>query len=329
MQLEKNKGWIQAVSPFHAGEQAIQTRLGVRDKMENIGRRFIRESMPDQHRKFYEQLPFVMLGSVDSEGHPWTSLLTAQARFITSPDAVTLQIQARPLPGDPLNNTLRENTDIGLLGIELETRRRNRLNGKIKAVAEDGFAITVAQSFGNCPQYIQKRQLHWLPERQTAAPKDPQRFTQFTQPMRRLIANADTLFIASCYAESAESANQGVDVSHRGGKPGFVRIENERTFTFPNFTGNNFYNTLGNLLLNDRVGILFLDFEAGHILSITGHAEIIWRGEELKAFEGAEQLVRITADKIIYLPEALPFRWDFQEYSPSLAFTGHWNQTGL
>ena len=329
MQSENNTGWTQEASPFHKGEQAIQTRLGVRDRMENIGRRFIREFMLESHRKFYEQLPFVIVGNVDAEGYPWASLIAGESGFITTPDAVTLQIQARPLAGDPLNHSLRDHADIGLLGIDLATRRRNRMNGRIQAVSEDGFAVAVTQSFGNCPQYIQKRQLRWLPERLTANSQNPQVLTQLTKPMQQLIANADTLFIASRYAAKNNSANQGVDVSHRGGKPGFVRIENEHAFTFPNFTGNSFYNTLGNLLLDNRVGILFLDFEAGHLLSITGHAEIIWDSKALKAFEGAEQLVRITPDKIIYLPEALPFRWDFQEYSPSLAFTGDWSPTAV
>ena len=240
MQLEKDQGWTQDMSPFHKGEQAIQTRLGVRDRMENMGRRFIREFMLDSHRKFYEQLPFVILGSVDVGGRPWASLISGQPGFITTPDAVTLQLQAHPLSGDPLNHTLCKHADIGLLGIDLETRRRNRVNGRIQAVSEDGFAIAVTQSFGNCPQYIQKRQLHWLPERLTTVTQDPQHLTQLTKPMQQLIANADTLFIASRYTENDNNANQGVDVSHRGGKPGFVRIENDRTFTFPNFTGNSF-----------------------------------------------------------------------------------------
>jgi len=325
MHPKKLNGWTQEISPFHKGEQEIQTRLGLRDKMENIGRRFIRTYLPDQHRQFYEQLPFLLVGSVDEGGRPWASAIAGRPGFITSPNDVTLAIKARPLAGDPLNNNLRENANIGLLGIELETRRRNRMNGKIKAVEEDGFAIAVAQSFGNCPQYIQKRQFHWLPERLAEISPAAQHLAQFTESMKALIAQADTFFIATSYADRSHDANQGVDVSHRGGRPGFVRIESDRAFTFPNFTGNNFYNTLGNILLDCRVGILFPNFDAGHLLSITGRAEIIWEGETLKAFQGAEQLVRITADKIVYLPDALPFRWDFQESSPSLKLTGNWH----
>lgn len=323
MTREQTKLSTPAGSPFHRGEQYAQTRLGIRDKMENIGRRLIRPSMPDQHRAFYEQLPFLMVGSADAQGRPWASILTGSPNFVTSPDEVTLNIQTQPLPGDPLNDGLHKNADIGLLGIDLETRRRNRVNGKIEAISADGFSVAVSQSFGNCPQYIQTRQLEWLPER-PAAVESVQRLTRLTSSMLQMIAKADTLFIATRFAEGAASLNQGIDVSHRGGKPGFVRIEEERTFIFPNFSGNSFYNTLGNLVLVPRVGILVLNFEAGHLLSITGHADVVWEGKEVQAFQGAEQLVRITADEIVYLPAALPFRWSFREYSPTLELTGDW-----
>ncbi len=331
--------WPHVDSPFHEGEQAIQARMGVRDKMETIGRRFIRGHMPDQHRQFYEQLPFLILGSVDESSsldggqhrRPWASIIVGEspspesAGVITSPDANTLVIRGRPLAGDPLANHLLEGTDVGLLGIDLATRRRNRVNGVITSADEQGFAIAVTQSFGNCPQYIQKRQIHWLPERLKNAEDTARHSSQFDESMNALIQNADTLFIATQYSTSHTQANHGVDVSHRGGKPGFVKIEGDRTIIFPDFSGNNFFNTLGNIMLDPRVGILFIDFEAGHLLSLTGRADILWDGDELNAFEGAERLIRITADEIVYAPEVLPFRWDFQEYSPSLDFTGNWS----
>lgn len=316
--------WTQAASPFHEGEQAIQAKLGIRDKMEGIGRRFIRNYMPDQHRQFYEQLPFVMAGSVDSQGRPWASLLAGKPGFITAPDERTLQLQVQPLAGDPLSENLCVGVDLGLLGIQLETRRRNRVNGTVSAIANNSITVGVTQSFGNCPQYIQKRQLHWLSQEISPTAVAPQQFTQFTASMQLLISQADTLFIATSYTDGEVSLSKGVDVSHRGGKPGFVRIEGDRTLIFPDFSGNNFYNTLGNIALNNRASLLFPDFEQGHILTLTGHADIIWEGTDLDNFKGAERLIRVTAEDILHLPAALPFRWDFQEYSPSLNFTGQW-----
>lgn len=317
-------GWSQDISPFHAGEKAVQELAGVRNKAEKIGRRFIRDFMPDQHREFYGKLPFIFVGSLDQQSRPWASILTNQQSFITSPDNQTLQFQAKPLLGDRLIDNLKLNANLGFLGIELHTRRRNRVNGKVTAIAPDNFTVKITQSFGNCPQFIHKRNLVWLPEHWDNQVNQAQTFKQFTPEIINLVSNADSFYLTTSFKGKYEEDNEGVDMSHRGGKAGFVNIEGDRTFIFPNFAGNNFYNTLGNLYLNNRIGILFIDFNTGDLVSLTGTAEIIWQGQQLENFKGAEQLIRVTADDILYLPKTLPFRWDFEEYSPANNFVGDW-----
>ena len=63
-------GWNHAETPFHAGKQQVQERIGVRDKIETFARRVVRDYMPEQHREFYAQLPFVLIGTVDDRGRP-------------------------------------------------------------------------------------------------------------------------------------------------------------------------------------------------------------------------------------------------------------------
>ena len=317
-------GWTQEISPFHDGEKAVQELAGVRSKAEKIGRRFIRDFMPEQHQEFYSQLPFIFVGSLDEQSRPWASILTNKQAFVTSPDNKTLQFQASPLLGDRLSDNLKVDANLGFLGIELHTRRRNRVNGKVTAIAPDNFSVHVAQSFGNCPQFIHKRNLVWLPERFENSVNQAQTFDHFTPAIAQLISNADSFYLATSFNGKYEKDNEGVDMSHRGGKPGFVKIEGDRTFIFPNFAGNNFYNTLGNLHLNNRIGVLFIDFETGNLISLTGTAEIIWEDEQLTNFKGAEQLIRVTAEEILYLQETLPFRWEFDEYSPANEFVGDW-----
>ena len=146
-----------APSPFHRGEQEIQSRFGVREQIENVGQRFIRDHLPDEHRQFYPQLPMLPVGSIDKAGRPWASVLVGRPGFMHSPDPRTLEIHARPLFGDPLNDNLTQGVQLGLLGIEYSTRRRNRLNGVLSLMEEGYLRISVGQSFGNCPQYIQAR----------------------------------------------------------------------------------------------------------------------------------------------------------------------------
>ncbi|HVK75492.1 MAG TPA: hypothetical protein VM734_19315, partial [Kofleriaceae bacterium] len=150
-------GWPGDESPFHPGEQLIQAREGMRDRVERAGRKVIRAAMPDQHRELFGRLPYLVIGGVDAARRPWATLLAGPPGFVTTPDDRTLAIAAAPVDGDPLAAALVPGAPIAVLGIELATRRRNRANGTVAARAAGGLTIAVAQSFGNCPQYIQAR----------------------------------------------------------------------------------------------------------------------------------------------------------------------------
>ena len=314
-------------SPFHEGERLAQERSGVRDKMERIGRRAIRDHLPDQHREFYAELPFVLVGTVDGRGRPWASLVPGRAGFMTTPDDRTLDVAAPPLFGDPLDKTLAEGAHIGVLGIQLHSRRRNRMVGRVAAVRSDGFTIAVTRAFGNCPQYIQTREVEVRSgiDRPRAA-RTVRRSDTIDPPARRIVERADTLFIATAHLGGSEADPRGADVSHRGGKPGFVKVEDERSFVFPDFSGNFHFNTVGNILLNPRAGFLFVEFETGDLVYLTGGAEIVWDGGTVEAFRGAQRLIRFSADEVVRVERSLPLRFTFGEYSPLLENTGSWTQ---
>src|SRR5476649_180302 len=145
-------------SPFHAGEQKIQSLAGVRDRIELRGRAVILDYMPEQHRAFFPALTFMAVGLADQNGHPWATTLSGPPGFMSSAEENLLAIKAWLDPGDPLFSCLRDGAPVGGLGIELSTRRRNRINGRIEnCVIGEGFSIRVQQSFGNCPKYIQAR----------------------------------------------------------------------------------------------------------------------------------------------------------------------------
>jgi uncharacterized protein len=311
---------VAPLSPWHEGERLVQERVGTAERMARVGGRAIRDVMPDQHRDFFAQLPFVVIGSVDREGLPWASLLAGTPGFVHSPDPRRLVIAAQPPPGDPLHGALRPGAKLGILGIELPTRRRNRMNGRVVAIGETGFTIAVEQSFGNCPQYIQRR------DYQPAPPRDMrvESFTTLDDAARDLIAAADTCFVASFARGGDASARYGVDVSHRGGRPGFIGIDGDGALVIPDYAGNGFFNTLGNLVVNPRAGLLFVDFAGGDLLQLSGTTTIVWDGPELAAFAGAERLWRLIPIEGRWLRGALPLRLDLREYSPTLAGTGTW-----
>lgn len=315
-------------NPFHAGEQAVHERLGIRERMVDLGQRVIRTAMPEQHQRFFEQLPFMLVGSVDATGRPWASPLVGPPGFVQAPDAKRLDFHARPVAGDPLVEGLGLGAQLGFLGIELHTRRRNRVNGHVVAADAQGFSVEVDQSVGNCPQYIQGREFRWVRDAADVQPRAAQGLITLDTDARALIARSDTLFIATQAPATADvpdvKTGRGADVSHRGGRPGFVKIEDDRTFLVPDFTGNFFFMTLGNLQLNPRAGVLFIDFDAGDLLTLTGTAEVVWGDDELKTFEGAERAWRFRIEAGWRLREALPLRWAFRDLSPHSAITGTW-----
>lgn len=285
-----------AASPFHAGERAAQARAGAAEQGERLARG-IRDFMPDQHRELFTKLPFVLLGSLDEQGRPWASLLTGDAGFVSSPSPRALVVAARPLPGDALRAGLRPGAALGLLGIELPTRRRNRANGKLLRVSEDGFELLVEQSFGNCPKYIQARSGAFTPAALVAWPEPEHQV--LSARAERVLARCDTSFIATRSAEPERGGAEGVDVSHRGGPAGFIRVRRvagASVLTLPDYRGNFMFNTFGNLEQDPRAGLLALGFETGELLSLTGTARVLWEGAELAASAGAERLLELRVE---------------------------------
>ncbi|CAN5170490.1 hypothetical protein BH09MYX1_BH09MYX1_08650 [soil metagenome] len=308
-------------SPFHRGEKAVQTRAGVRMIAERSGR-FIRSELPDEDREFFAELLYVIVGTVDAAGNPFASMLVGVPGFVSSLDDHTLVIEASIIPGDPIASGLTVGASIGLLGIELETRRRNRANGVITSVSGDRIVVDVHESFGNCPQYIQTR----APLSAVRRAQRPPQIENAALSLRALevLRAADTLFIASAFPN--ESGPGGVDVSHRGGKPGFVAASGEdaTVLTMPDFSGNNFFMTLGNLQENPRAGMVVVDFATGAMLSLTGTTEIVWEGAEVESFLGAQRLVKLRVSGGVLLEGAIPFTWSAPGYAKQLARTGSW-----
>ncbi|MCI0356152.1 MAG: pyridoxamine 5'-phosphate oxidase family protein, partial [Acidobacteria bacterium] len=160
-----------------------------------------------------------------------------------------------------------------------------------------------------CPKYIQAR----APEADAAGAVEaslPQRGPRLTEAQQRRLAQADTFFLASFHAEG------GVDVSHRGGHPGFVRMLDPSTLAWPDYHGNNLFNTLGNLELNPNAGLLFIDFETGTTLQLTGKCNVIWEAERAAQFPGAQRVMEFHIEEVLERTSATGLRWRLLDYSP-------------
>lgn len=312
------------VTTWNAGEIAMQSRVGVADRMAEVGKTAIRDRLIDQHRQFFPLLPFVVLGAVDPAGNAWATLRGGRPGFMRAASADRLSIRIPRDHGDPADAGMEDGDGLALLGIDLRTRRRNRLNGPVSRYDDEGFDLVVEQSFGNCPRYIQMREFSFTrdPAKPSAEPSIPQKAAD--DRLRALIQSADTLFVASYVPR--ETGHRQVDVSHRGGKPGFVRIDSDSVITVPDFAGNLFFNTLGNFLVNPKGGLAFPDWETGDLLQLTGDVEVILDSPEIKDFQGAERFWRFKPHQILYRPNALPLRWAAspEGQSPNSLLTGNW-----
>jgi len=305
----------------------IQTKLGTHETVMSYAPNFIRDHMPEQHRAFYAGLPMFLVGSIDHRNRPWASAVFGQPGFLRSPDPAVLQVRSPLVFGDPLKKNLKQGSPLGFLGLEFHTRRRNRLTGKVTASDDGGFQIAVDQAFGNCPQYIQARNFEVLPEvAQMGAPREVKHLNKLDQRARQIISRAECFFIATHYSQDADNPTHGTDISHRGGKAGFVKIEDERTLIFPDFAGNNHFNTLGNIRKNPLVGLLFTDFDSGDLLYLTCSADIVWDCSDILDFEGAQRMLRFVVDEAVLIEAGMPIRWSFVEASPNLAGLGSWEE---
>jgi predicted pyridoxine 5'-phosphate oxidase superfamily flavin-nucleotide-binding protein len=306
-------------SPFNPDELAAQILAGGGGRGGGI-----RDFMPEQHRHFFAQLPYLFVGAIDAAGWPLATLLTGNPGFIQSPDPGTLHVAALPDPADPAAEALAPDRDIGLLGIDFSTRRRNRANGRILSREAGGITIAVSQSFGNCPQYIQQRTV--APRRVEPAvgiSNSIESFDHLDEAATTAIERADTFFVAS-RSRAGNGAAYGADISHRGGRPGFVRVDGD-VLTIPDFRGNRYFNTLGNLMAEPPASLLFVDFETGDLLQLQGIAQVDWNAAAARQCAGAERLWRFHVARGWRRKAALSLRWSFVEYARTTLQTGLWH----
>lgn len=312
-------------SSWHAGEREMQRRAGVDDELAPFDVRILRNNLSAVQQAFYARLSYAVVGSVDRSGAPWATMIEGQPGFLTAHGAFALDVTTERDASDPANDGLDDGDAIGLLGIDLSVRRRLRLNGHIQRRSPGGFRLGVEQSYGNCPKYIQAREASFVAPVDERPPVIAEALTALDEPARALIASSDTFFVAS-YVDRDASERQ-VDVSHRGGLPGFMRVEANGVLTVPEFPGNTFYNTLGNFVLNPRAGLCCADFHNGDVLQMTG--DVLLDAHSQATFVEAEQFWQFIPRRIVRRRGALRQRWMLFEdgWSPDSLDMGTWEAT--
>ncbi len=300
------------IAIFHPGELYFQQKSGVVKSVASFAPAMIHEQLTQQQYDFFIRLKMIFVASVDSEGQPWASVITGSPGFIQVLTNTQVNIQAQYIAGDPIYNNLTSGSAVGFLGLEFKSRRRNRMSGLVIASSDKNITIAINKAFGNCPKYIQTRDIKSFEvNTRTVAGKSIQRVEFFNQQIKQLISSADTFFIASSYSDNEHAMHFGADISHRGGQPGFVRIDSDHNLSFDDYSGNNFFMSLGNMRSNPVAGLLFIDFETGDTVQLACSVEII------ESTHTSRQ-IKLTLKYAWYIKSALSIDSEFLEYSPFL-----------
>jgi predicted pyridoxine 5'-phosphate oxidase superfamily flavin-nucleotide-binding protein len=252
---------------FHAGELAVQQRAGTRQEAARLSPMLEPAELRGGIVAFLADRTFAAVTARDADGRLWTSPLSGPPGFLGAVSPTTLAIHARLPAGDPLHG-LPAGQQAGLVVVEFAARRRVRINGMLTEVDGDTLVVEVEQAYGNCPQYIHQRVLAQdLPGQGDQG--DVRRDAVLSPADAGLIRAADTFFLGTTNPE------RGSDTSHRGGTPGFVRVEGDRLW-WPDYPGNNLFNSFGNLAVDPEASLLFVDFGTGRTLQLSGPAEVDW-----------------------------------------------------
>eukprot|EP00051_Salpingoeca_urceolata_P002914 m.53710 g.53710 ORF g.53710 m.53710 type:complete len:698 (+) comp12407_c0_seq1:206-2299(+) len=321
-----------ANTPFHAGELEVQIRAGTEKSADYLGRHMIHESFAGAGDAVANvgSLPYLVVGAVDSASEPpllWTTMLAGSPGGVASiPDTSTLRLAQLPALDDPARTLLqRPGTLVGALATDLATRNRLRINSVVRRPTRTGGVdLQVVERFGNCPKYIFARSVDF--ELENTAPSEqqqpvstaPEVAAALSQAQQQWVQEQDTFFITTYHD------TKGADTSHRGGNPGFVRVDSLTHLWWPDYQGNGMFNTLGNICATGRAGLFFMDFATGDSLQVAGRAWVEWRDEPeatrksgLPKIDGSNRIVHLEIEAVVARRTHLPFRFDFDDHGAS------------
>jgi uncharacterized protein len=288
---------------FHEGELAVQRQAGAGERAARLSGMLAPPDLTGVPALFLARRDLAVLTAEDADGLLWTVPLIGPPGFLEVVDATTLDVLAVPASAGPLAGGPERGAAVGMVALDFALRRRFRVNGTVVATDPTGFAVQAGQAFGNCPQYIQQRDVVAGAAAKGVAGASAEgaagaAHERLDAADAALVAGADTFFLGTVHPTA------GADASHRGGAPGFVRVEDGELW-WPDYPGNNMFASLGNLAADSRAALLFPDFAGGTVLQLSGHAVVEWTGPGGPGDDGGTgRRVRFTTRRIVRTPAA-------------------------
>jgi predicted pyridoxine 5'-phosphate oxidase superfamily flavin-nucleotide-binding protein len=298
-------------SVYHDGERAVQQSAGEVGMADRNGV-VIADTILGGARPFLQKQFMSVMASVDAQGAPWSTVLYGEPGFIHADDAASLRIDLAPErrdSSDPFWDNIAANPAVGMLFIELGSRRRYRINGKLERLDQQGIEVAVREAYPNCPKYIQRRHLRGMDGATEPGMLGEGRALE--GDVRGIVSRADTIFVASNHAQ------RGADASHRGGNPGFIQVLEDGLLRIPDYTGNSLFNTFGNLTVDPRVGLCIPDFDGQRMLQILGRARILHgQDDPAKLSGGTGRFWEVEIDRWLLRRVPRRLEWEYLDASP-------------
>lgn len=301
---------------YHNGEKQVQQLTGEERIASSTGR-VITDTIIKGAINFIEKQPMAFVSSSDEKGQVWASVLVGDFGFtgVPNPNALSFnQAMIYSSKEDIFYQNIVHKPLLGSLFIELGSRRRFRINGQVKHQGNH-LDINIDEAYPNCPKYIQRR-VAAMPAHFQEANAQSVQGTNLTVAQKEWIDQADTFFVGS---SSGTGTDARLDMSHRGGNPGFIGWHDEKTLKIPDYKGNSMYNTLGNFAQYPAAGLLFIDFEKGSTLQLTGQVKLLFdqtSEEDMKKTAGTGRYWLFEIGEWIETQKHHEVNWELLDYSP-------------
>ena len=316
---------------LHEGELYVQRRRHAPSDTHRMLPQMIEDDMPDQHSEFFTHLSYFGICTLDTQGRPWATIIVGgSTTLIRAVSKIQLNISALLPTDDPFLCSVNDTSDATCryfagVGVDFSNRRRNKVAGFITGSNILGNSLHMSlitnENLGNCPKYITLRKLQYHPRQsQTGAHHPNADNIPLTKECREIIHRASTIFLATRHTSKVSDNTSDLGLNHRGGAPGFVRTyeENGKTFiVIPDFSGNRFYQSLGNIQTDNVAGVVFPCFITGDMLYVTGIAENLYDDQAEHLMPRVTLITKIQLTGHVWIKEALNLRLLAPEqYSP-------------
>ena len=312
----------------HKGELFVQMKRQVPLQVSSQLPDFIEDEMPLQHQVFFSQLSYFVVATLDEFQRPWTSIIVGNGEeedIVKIKKGSKMSIRAKLSVGDPFGNCFGELDNsiryFAGLGIDFSNRRRNKVSGLINSSQYKNQLINLDiqtnESLGNCPKYITIRKLSYV-ERTPQLVIDSPNSTTLEPEETFHIHQASTIFISTRHI--SQDSDSDIGVNHRGGNPGFCRVYNENGQSYvviPDYSGNRFYQSLGNVQSDRVAGLVIPNFQTGDMLYITGDAENLFDEQAEEIMPRVTLITRIRVTGHVFVKQGLNLKQEgSDQYSP-------------